>query len=259
MAKSAFVMACLRSSLGADDPGIRLGSMLAWKDGHFRVFSFWNGAHVSGQDRKSHWETVYRGKRETEVSWYEETPTVSLELLDLIGAGSKTGIIDIGGGRSRLADALLARGHEDVTVLDISETALAASRARLGERGGDIEWIVADVTEWKPERTYEVWHDRAAFHFQTDPAPRAAYLENLNRALVTGGHAIIGTFAPDGPEKCSGLPVLRYDANGLAAALGADFVLIDTRRHDHATPWGAVQRFQFSVFRRRFADDSKMA
>lgn len=205
---------------------------------------------MNEQDRKSHWETVYRSKRETEVSWYQETPAPSLELLALTGATMKTSIIDIGGGSSRLGDVLLARGFEDVTVLDIAESALASARARIGEKSRKIAWIVADVTEWDPNRTYDVWHDRAAFHFLTEPAQRNAYVERLNRALVKGGHAIIGTFAPDGPEKCSGLPVTRYDADGLCAVLGSGFVLIDERRHDHATPWGAIQRFQFSTFRR---------
>jgi SAM-dependent methyltransferase len=214
---------------------------------------------LSNAERKSHWETVYRSKRETEVSWFQDSPSISLDLLEKIGANPKTSVIDIGGGASRLADALIARGYEDVTVLDISDSALRAAKERLGDSSRKAAWIVADVTEWEPSRTYEVWHDRAAFHFLTDSADRVAYVACLKRALTPGGHAIIATFAPDGPEKCSGLPVVRYGAEALAAELGEEFVLIDTRRHDHTTPWGAIQRFQFGTFRKRVKNKSVMA
>ena len=184
------------------------------------------------------------------MSWYQEAPTPTLELLALIRATPRTSVIDIGGGASRLVDALLAQGYEDLTILDISESALVLARGRLGDSCGHVHWIVADVTTWEPSRTYDVWHDRAAFHFLTDPADRAAYVDRLRRALVDGGHVIIGTFALDGPEKCSGLRVERYDASSLGAVLGSGFELVDTRRHDHLTPWGATQRFQFSTFRK---------
>src|SRR5882672_9149039 len=178
-------------------------------------------------DSKSHWETVYRSKRESEVSWYQQTPTPTLELVALIGATSQTSIIDIGGGASRLADTLIAQGYKDLTVLDISQSALASVRDRVGDKGGHVQWIVGDVTTWEPLRTYDVWHDRAAFHFLTDSANRYAYVDRLRRALVDGGHVIIGTFALDGPERCSGLSVARYNANGLGAVLGKDFALVD--------------------------------
>ena len=201
--------------------------------------------------RRNHWENVYASKGESEVSWFQETPTPSLELIALVGAVPGSAIVDIGGGASRLADCLVSRGYQDVTVLDLSAAALASARSRMGDKARQVTWIAADVTTWEPTRSYDVWHDRAAFHFLTDPSDKAAYIARLRRALRPGGHAIIGTFAPDGPERCSGLVVSRYDAGGLAATLGAGFELIDTRPHQHATPWGAAQKFQFSTFRRQ--------
>ena len=198
--------------------------------------------------RHDHWEKVYTSKGESEVSWFQETPAPSLELIERVGAEQSSGIIDIGGGASRLVDNLVSRGYQDVTVLDLSEAALASARSRIGDRANRVTWIAADVTTWEPSRTYDVWHDRAAFHFLTEPNDQAAYVVRLRRALRVGGHAIIATFAPDGPERCSGLMVSRYDANTLAATLGDGFDLIDARRHDHATPWGSLQKFQFSTF-----------
>jgi trans-aconitate methyltransferase len=200
--------------------------------------------------RQHHWENVYASKGENQVSWFQETPALSLELIGLVGAVPGSGIVDIGGGASRLVDCLVSQGCEDVTVLDLSEAALAAARSRLGDKARRVTWIAADVTTWEPSRTYDVWHDRAAFHFLTEREDQAAYVVRLRRALRPGGHAIIGTFAPDGPERCSGLLVSRYDAAHLAATLGRGFELIDTRRHEHVTPWGATQKFQFSTFRR---------
>lgn len=201
-------------------------------------------------DRQTHWDRVYRTKGESEVSWFQETPEPSLDLLQLAGAGPTEAIIDIGGGASRLVDHLLDAGFENVAVLDLSEAALAAARERLGERGAKVRWIAADVTAWEPDEIYDVWHDRAALHFLTAAEDQAAYATRVRKALRIGGRAIIGTFAPDGPEKCSGLPVVRHDAGSLAALLGPGFVLVDARRHEHRTPWGATQRFQFSTFRR---------
>ncbi len=200
--------------------------------------------------RQHHWEKVYTTKSESEVSWFQETPALSLELIELVGAMQNSAIIDIGGGASRLVDHLVSRGYQDLTVLDLSGSALGSARSRIGGKADRVTWITADVTLWQPSRSYDVWHDRAAFHFLTEPNDQAAYVVRLRRALRVGGHAIISTFAPDGPERCSGLMVSRYDANTLAATLGAGFELIDTRRHDHTTPWGAVQKFQFSTFRR---------
>lgn len=208
---------------------------------------------MANESRRSHWEGVYATKGEAEVSWFEETPIPSLELISEIGARPSSAIIDVGGGASRLVDNLLAMGFEDITVLDLSATALAAARARLGDKGNKVEWIVADVTQWRPSATYDVWHDRAAFHFLTEKSQQTAYVECLEAALRPGGHAIIGAFAVDGPEKCSGLPVARQSAESLGALLGPDFELVHSRRHEHVTPWRTVQRFQFNAFRRRRA------
>ena len=202
------------------------------------------------ETRQAHWDNAYATKGETGVSWFEDTPTLSLELIRRARANAKSDIIDIGGGASRLVDALLQEGAGRVTVLDLSPAALDAAKARLGTAADDVEWIVADVTDWKPEHRYDIWHDRAAFHFLTETDARAAYVESLHAALRPGGHAIIGTFAPDGPERCSGLPVLRYDAAELAGVLGPSFQLVDQRRHVHTTPWGSTQAFQFSLLKR---------
>jgi 2-polyprenyl-3-methyl-5-hydroxy-6-metoxy-1,4-benzoquinol methylase len=199
--------------------------------------------------RRAHWENVYTTKSENEVSWFQENPAPSLELIDLAQPTSESTIVDIGGGASRLVDSLAARGFNHVTVLDLSEAALATAKARLGDKA-NVQWVAADVTRWNPTQTYDIWHDRAAFHFLTDSGDRAAYVARLKQAVRPGGHVVIGTFAIDGPERCSGLPVNRYDAASLSAELGKGFRLIDARRHQHATPWGAIQRFQFCLFRR---------
>jgi len=202
-------------------------------------------------NRKSHWETVYKTKAENEVSWYQEDPAPSLELIGLARPTPDTAIVDIGGGASHLIDSLVARGFRRVTVLDISQAALDAAKARLGDAASEVEWVAADVTRWSPAHSFDIWHDRAAFHFLTDPADRSAYMARLTQALAPRGHVVIGTFAIDGPEKCSGLPVNRYDAASLAGEFGEGFELVDSRRQDHATPWNAIQRFQFCVFRRK--------
>jgi SAM-dependent methyltransferase len=200
--------------------------------------------------RQAHWENVYTTKSETEVSWFQQSPAPSLDLIVQAGATRQSAIIDIGGGASRLVDHLVEQGFEDVTVLDLSGAALAAARSRLGAGADRVSWIVADATAWEPARAYDIWHDRAAFHFLTDASDRAAYVARLRRGLKIGGHAIIATFALDGPEKCSGLPVERYDSASLGRTLGDAFRLIHTQRHEHATPWDSRQIFQFSVFAR---------
>lgn len=200
---------------------------------------------------RPHWDNVYATKRENEVSWFQESPSVSLDLIRSAGVSPGSAVIDIGGGASRLVDALIAAGFTDVSVLDVAETALSATRARLGAKAGSVHWITADITQWNPLRHYDLWHDRAAFHFLTEPNERAAYIQRLIQALRPGGHAIIATFATDGPERCSGLPVIRYDAASLGAILGGGFVLEQTRGEEHVTPFGNMQRFQYSLFRRR--------
>ena len=202
------------------------------------------------ESRLTHWENVYRSKGENEVSWFQQNPTPSLALIAEIGAQPASAIIDVGGGASRLVDHLIEQGLLDVTVLDLSAAALQAARARLGERASAAHWLVADATTWEPTRTYDIWHDRAAFHFLTEEPDRAGYVVRLKQALKIGGHAIMATFALDGPEKCSGLPVERYDAARLAQTLGSGLRLLRSERDEHATPWGAQQRFQFSLFQR---------
>ena len=201
-------------------------------------------------DRSTHWDRVYATKGEAEVSWYQDSPATSLEMIRAANPKHDAAIIDIGGGASRLVDALLQDGYRDVAVLDLSANALGAAKKRIGGAASTVDWIVADATSWQPAKTYDVWHDRAAFHFLTDPRDRAAYVERLRSALATDGHVIIATFAPDGPEKCSGLPVQRHDSASLAAELGPEFALIETRSETHHTPWDSTQAFQFSRFRR---------
>jgi SAM-dependent methyltransferase len=199
-------------------------------------------------DRQTHWENVYQTKGERNVSWFQEVPAISLELIRATGLALDALIIDIGGGASRLVDTLIAEGFRSLSVLDVSEKALATSRDRLGPRAAKTSWIVADVTTWHPDKSYDLWHDRAAFHFLTDPNDRTAYAECVRKAVRPGGHVIIGTFAPDGPERCSGLPVVRHDAGSIGEVLGPSFKFIESRRHDHQTPAGTIQRFQFSRF-----------
>ncbi len=201
-------------------------------------------------DLRVHWENIYRTKGEHEVGWFEQNPAVSLDLIHATGVMADAPIVDIGGGASRLVDALLDEGFEAVTVLDLSDEALAISKARLRARRAKVQWVAANVTAWEPSQTYDVWHDRAAFHFLTDPKDRAAYAERVLRAVRPGGHVIIGTFAMEGPERCSGLPVVRHDAASLGQMLGPSFELVESRNHAHQTPTGIIQRFQFSRFRR---------
>ena len=200
--------------------------------------------------RQEHWQATYTAKGEHDLSWFQATPQPSLGLIEQAGPTPFSAIVDIGGGASNLVDSLLEQGFHDITVLDLSLAALVAARTRLGTKAESVRWIVADVTTWEPPQTYDVWHDRATFHFLVNEADRAAYLAHLTQYLKPGGHAIIATFAPDGPEKCSGLPVRRYDADSLSQTLGPAFQRVSTQRHAHTTPWGAQQAFQFSVFRR---------
>lgn len=200
-------------------------------------------------DRQSHWNTVYATKADDSVSWFEEAPALSIRLIRQ-ATEARGSAIDIGGGASRLPEALLDLGFADVTCLDLSAEAQRIARARLGERGGRVRWIVADVTGWTPDRRHDVWHDRAALHFLTEPADQARYAAAVANGVASGGIAVIGTFAPDGPERCSGLPVRRHDSASLSALLGEGFKLLSEERHEHRTPGGAIQKFQFSTFRR---------
>jgi len=204
-----------------------------------------NGAAGTG-DRAAQWDERYRTVGADNVSWFEPEPILSLELLDLAGATPDDSVIDVGGGASRLAAALVQRGFLDVTVLDVSSAALAVARAGLGDPTA-VHWIVADLMTWAPTREWQIWHDRALFHFLVDRSDRAAYRSRLSRAVAPGGYAVVATFADDGPTTCSGLAVRRYSPRSLGEELGAVFTPVATGRHDHATPGGAVQPFAWVV------------
>ena len=208
-------------------------------------------------DRAAHWNNVYQARPPSALTWHEDAPETTL---DLLGARLSPGdpVIDVGAGASRLTEALAARGFGPLTALDVSAAALETSRARLGAAADAVTWIEADVTEWRPETRYALWHDRAVFHFLTDAADRAAYVRALERALRPGGVAVIATFADDGPEMCSGLPVARYAPETLAAEIARHapgvFRLAEARRRVHVTPKGAEQRFQHALFERAEPD-----
>jgi 2-polyprenyl-3-methyl-5-hydroxy-6-metoxy-1,4-benzoquinol methylase len=205
--------------------------------------------HLAGStERVLHWEHVYEGNDTNAVSWYQSEPDLSLELIELLGVGPESSIIDVGGGASVLVDRLLAKGFTDLTVLDISQTALDAARERVGT-DAPVTWLAEDLLTWQPTRTYELWHDRAVFHFLTEEAERDRYLACLASGIKPGGALIMATFAEDGPEYCSGLRVVRYSAQDLLELLGPNFRLVDVRRQLHSTPAGAVQPFTWVAAR----------
>lgn len=203
-------------------------------------------------NRKEHWERIYETKAPEEVSWFQERPTVTLKMLELAGATPQSSVIDIGGGASRLADYLVTHGYEHLTVLDVSRAALAHAQKRLGSARDRVRWIVGDALEARLPARYDIWHDRAVFHFLTDAADRRRYSDRLYEALEPEGHAIIATFAEDGPDRCSGLPCVRYSPHTLEAELGLSrFRLVMSMPEAHVTPRGIEQRFQYSLLRKR--------
>lgn len=206
----------------------------------------------SPMNRREHWERVYTTKQPTEVSWYQPTPARSLEMLRAAAAGPTADIIDIGGGDSTLVDAVITDRLGTITVLDISGAALVRARARLGERSREVTWLEGDVTRVAlPLGAFDIWHDRAVFHFLTDADDRARYAMTASAALKPGGTLIMATFAADGPLKCSGLEVMRYSADSLAVALGDAFHLTSSFNDVHRTPSGGEQRFLYALFSRR--------
>jgi SAM-dependent methyltransferase len=199
---------------------------------------------------RQHWDTVYRTKAADKVSWYRPHLERSLAFVEAVAADRGAAIVDVGGGESTLVDDLLARGYSDVTVLDIAPAAIAGAKARLGADAHRVHWLAADITKVElPAARYDVWHDRAVFHFLTDPEDRAAYVRQALRAVRPGGYVVAATFGPEGPEKCSGLPVVRYDADRLHDEFGGAFRLIDSASELHRTPAGATQQFTWCFCR----------
>jgi len=204
-----------------------------------------------GENRKTHWQQVYESKRPTEVSWFQPIPEKSLQLIHATGVAAADAILDVGGGASTLVDNLLADGFEDVSVLDISAQALRESQSRLGNKADRVNWIESDITDFQPQRKYALWHDRAVFHFLTDATDRECYVSTMKASLRDAGHVILATFGPQGPLKCSGLQIRRYDIEALQRLLGSDFELLSHEIDDHETPSGARQQFLYSTWKAR--------
>lgn len=200
---------------------------------------------------KSHWESVYETKSADAVSWYAPHLNTSLQYIRRAAPALDAAIIDVGGGEATLVDDLLAAGYHKLTVLDISATALDATRRRLGPAGDGVNWLAADVLKADlPAATFDIWHDRAVFHFLTSAEQRQRYVDQVLHALKPGGFAIVGTFGPQGPDKCSGLPVSRFSADELHHTFGEPFQLLDSRVEQHTTPWGTHQQFVYCFCRR---------
>lgn len=217
------------------------------------LFSWgWEDGAVSADERDpAHWDGIYQTKGDAGVSWYQPEAAQSLTLIDELALPAGSRIVDVGGGVSPLVDGLLDRGYMDVTVLDLSQSALDASAARLGARGAVPLWVQGDVLDWTPPQPFDLWHDRAVFHFLTRPEQREQYRRVLTLGTKPGSHLVIGTFAPDGPEQCSGLPVIRYDAEALAAQFTPEWEIVADTREEHTTPSGVRQPFTWTVLHRR--------
>jgi SAM-dependent methyltransferase len=202
-----------------------------------------------GDDLKGHWERVYRGKAPTEVSWYQREARLSLDLIRRVAPDLDAPVVDVGGGASTLVDGLVDAGYQAVTVLDLAPTAMVVAQQRLGLGAARVTWIEADVLTADLPRGYAVWHDRAVFHFLTDVRDRARYVAQTQRAVRPGGYVIVASFGPDGPSRCSGLPVQRYSPEAMHAEFGTGFRLLDSVREDHHTPAGATQAFVYCLCR----------
>lgn len=205
-----------------------------------------SGKLVMKMETQSHWDRVYGSKAPNEVSWFRPHLEISLSLIERVAVDRSASIIDVGGGESTLVDDLIAGGYLNVTVMDIAQTAIEHTKNRLGLTSQLATWLVADITQADlPAQSYDVWHDRAVFHFLTEPAQRLAYVRQVASAVKPGGHIIVGTFGPEGPVKCSGLDVVRYDADSLHAEFGARFRLMETSKELHRTPFGTTQQFLY--------------
>ena len=205
---------------------------------------------MSDEARRAHWERIHTDRLPTEVSWYQRTAATSLDLVKAARIGADTPIVDVGAGASTFVDGLLERGLREIYLLDIADAAFTRARRRLGARAAEVQTIVADVATWRPVHTFGLWHDRALFHFMTEPGQRDAYRETLRAALAPKGKAIVATFASDGPDKCSGLPVVRYSPEGLAFEFNGLLKPLESRREAHHTPGGATQSFVYTLFER---------
>ena len=200
---------------------------------------------------KNHWEHVYSTKKTESVSWFQEHAEQSMRLIRGTGVPYSAGIIDVGGGASTLVDDLLSSGYCAVSVLDLAAAALSVAKARLGERASEVQWTEGDITKvLLPVHAFDVWHDRAVFHFLTSKEDRAAYVDTVLRSVKPGGHVIVATFAEDGPIQCSGLPVMRYGPSELHAEFGSPFSLVQHEREEHHTPFGTVQKFVYCYCRK---------
>lgn len=204
---------------------------------------------MAGDGLAQHWNAAY-AQGETTRSWFETEPVMSLRMPDAAGVSADASLVDIGGGTSRLVDRLLARGHDDLTVVDVSDAALGIAERRLGPDAARVHWVSADICSWSPGRVFDVWHDRAVMHFLTAAADLGHYLRTLTAATGPGAVAVFGCFAPDGPTHCSGLPVVRRDPGDLAEVLGAAWSLTAADRELHPTPGGTVQPFTWAAFAR---------
>jgi trans-aconitate methyltransferase len=202
-------------------------------------------------ERRDHWNRIYEARSAASLSWYQRRPELSIALIAASGIGKTAGIIDVGGGASVLVDHLLDLGYTNLAVLDVAAAALSVSRTRLGARAADVEWLEADVTTFEPPHRFALWHDRAVFHFLTDPADRACYVATLRKSLLPDGAVVIAAFALEGPSRCSGLDVMRHDERSIAAELGEEFEFRELRRETHLTPRQAEQRFIYCRFQRR--------
>lgn len=208
---------------------------------------------MENTDRHTHWEQIYQTKQLQEVGWYQQVPATSLTFVEQFHLPLTARIIDIGGGDSYFADHLLAMGYNDITVLDISETAIARAKERLGEKAHLVKWIVADIADFKPTEKYDFWHDRAAFHFLLKPSEIENYIASAREAIKSGGILVIGTFSENGPKKCSGLDIRQYSEVSMTEILNQYFDKIRCINTDHKTPSGAIQYYIFCSFRKPVA------
>lgn len=199
---------------------------------------------------RQHWDKVYSEKPPTEVSWYEPMPQISLELIKSCEIDKDAAIIDIGGGDSFLAEFLVSLGYKNITVVDISSKAIERAKERMCEKAEEVKWIIADASKFEPERKYDLWHDRAAFHFLTGEDQKKNYLERVHRAVKPGGYVIMGTFSDKGPQKCSGLEVQQYSVNDMCKLFEEEFTMLSGKNIDHQTPGGKKQNFTFCSFQK---------